>query len=466
MKNCFLLITIFLLLCGKAFESYAQVRKSQPTKSVKSTGQRTYVCLYFPEQVQYGIPIYSNVSQDQKTRCGVLTSQDLYKVEPANFRGTSMWYKLYTLDGKYLGYISNMNFREAAAPVAPQFEMVHVEGGTFMMGDNSDPDASPVHEVTVSDFDICKFEVTPIQWRQIFGPKSSPNYSWNDVQNFIKLVNKLTKKNYRLPTEAEWEFAARGGNLSKGYKYSGSNDINKVGWCYSNTNLQGAKMMASGKKQPNELGIFDMSGNLWEYCLDYYNYYPEEKQINPVCKNNKDGYIVMRGGSAMDDAKWCVSTKRARQVKNSDKVPYGFRLVLDCTSSTHKNNIIVKSEKPSSNSVNTTAEKTDKTNPSVETNVTQFVMENEQDGDYFTVRMKPNKEASAIYHEREKRRRSFRGNWKLENDEYVLTMGLDSVGTNDIIIVIPKIFNESKVRTNGTITEKVYTLKGVRFLNN
>ena len=465
MKKLFILITLFSLIWGNVSDSYAQERKTTQSQSAKSAAQRIYVCLYFSEQVKYGIPIYSDISQNNKTQCGVLTSQDLYKVEPANFRGTSMWYKLYTLDDKYLGYISNLNFREAAAPIAPQFEMVHVEGGTFMMGDNSDPDASPVHEVTVSDFDICKFEVTPTQWRQIFGPKSSPNCSWNDVQNFIKLVNRLTKKNYRLPTEAEWEYAARGGDRSKGYKYSGSNEIDRVAWYYDNTDLQGAKMVASGKKQPNELGIYDMSGNLWEFCLDYYDYYSEEKQINPVCKKNKDGYIVMRGGSAMDDAKWCVSTKRARQVKNSDKKPYGFRLVLDCTSSAHKNNNLVRSEKPSSNAVNANVAKGDVANPSIEVNGAQLVMEDKKDGDYYTIRMNPDNSARAILHVKEQHNKTFRGKWTRNNDEYVLTLGLDSIGTDNLLIVIPQKLNEAKVKEIKTGNEKVYTLSGMKYFD-
>ena len=152
------------------------------------------------------------------------------------------------------------------------FEMARVEGGTFRMGatseqeDEADSDETPVHSVTLSGYYIGKTEVTQALWQAVMG--SNPSrfkgsdlpvecVSWNDCQEFIKKLNRLTGRNFRLPTEAEWEFACRGGNNSRGYKYSGSNDIDNVAWYWDNS---GEKTHPVGTKAPNELGIYDMSG--------------------------------------------------------------------------------------------------------------------------------------------------------------------------------------------------------------
>ena len=330
------LTSLFVFICGYVCDSYSQTRivnSSQKAKTSqnnsKTASGRFYVSLRIFSDEATRIPIYSSIGVEKKLS-RVLTSQNLYRAEKANTKGSQMWYKLYTLEGNYLGYISNLYFNQCPAPVAPVFEMIKVEGGTFMMGDNSVPSSSPIHEVTVSDFEICKFEVTPYQWIQVFGKKSNTrNISWEDAQNFIKIVNKLTKKNYRLPTEAEWEYAAKGGKYSKGFKYSGSNNINDVAWYNKNSDLQGTKMMKPGLKMPNELGLYDMSGNLWEYCQDSYNYYPEDSQVNPLGKNNKTKNIVIRGGGAVDDADCCLVTTRKSEFRDYGTMTMGFRLVLD-----------------------------------------------------------------------------------------------------------------------------------------
>jgi formylglycine-generating enzyme required for sulfatase activity len=158
-------------------------------------------------------------------------------------------------------------------------EMILVRGGTFRMGDTDGQggdNEKPVHNVTLRDFYIGKYPVTQKQWVQVMGSNHSnfkgddlpvEQVSWNNVQEIIKELNAKTGKKYRLPTEAEWEYAARGGNKSKGYKYSGSNDIDKVAWYADNS---GNKTHPVGTKAPNELGIYDMSGNVWEWVNDKY----------------------------------------------------------------------------------------------------------------------------------------------------------------------------------------------------
>ena len=156
------------------------------------------------------------------------------------------------------------------------FEMVRVEGGTFRMGATSEQEADdwdrekPVHSVTLSSYYIGKTEVTQALWKAVMGSNPSyfksdnqpvENVSWNDCHEFIRKLNALTGQNFRLPTEAEWEFACRGGNNSRGYKYSGSNNLGSVAWYDGNS---GNKTHPVGTKAPNELGIYDMSGNVWE----------------------------------------------------------------------------------------------------------------------------------------------------------------------------------------------------------
>ena len=161
------------------------------------------------------------------------------------------------------------------------FEMVEVRGGTFRMGATSEQGSDacdwekPVHSVTLSGYNIGKTEVTQELWQAVMG--SNPSrfkgdnmpvecVSWDDCQEFIRKLNSLTSQNFRLPTEAEWEFACRGGNNSRGYKYSGSNYIDNVAWYDGNS---GDKTHPVATKSPNELGIYDMSGNVWEWCNDW-----------------------------------------------------------------------------------------------------------------------------------------------------------------------------------------------------
>ena len=214
-------------------------------------------------------------------------------------------------------------------------EMVYVAGGTFLMGGSSgESDEKPVHSVTLSSFNIGKFEVTHAQWKSVMG--SNPSYfkecdqcpveqvSWNDVQDFIRKLNAQTGRNYRLPTEAEWEYAAKGGKSSKGFTYSGSNDLNAVAW---NTDNSGGKTHSVGGKQANELGVYDMTGNVWEYCSDFYGDYNNYSETNPTGALSDRGR-VLRGGGWYYAANYCRVAYRTGHNPSSTYNDSGFRLVL------------------------------------------------------------------------------------------------------------------------------------------
>ena len=220
------------------------------------------------------------------------------------------------------------------------FDMVFVKGGTFQMGSNNeDSDEKPIHTVTVSDFYMSATEVTQAQWKAVMGSNPSnwkgdnlpvESVSWNDVQKFLKKLNKSTGENYRLPTEAEWEYAARGGVEKNGRssqtKYAGSNNIDEVAWYDDNS---GSKTHPVGQKNPNELGLYDISGNVWEWCNDWYDedYYSSSSINNPQGANS-GGARVLRGGSWYYDAWNC---RVANRLSNSPALrlsDFGFRLVL------------------------------------------------------------------------------------------------------------------------------------------
>lgn len=198
------------------------------------------------------------------------------------------------------------------------FTMVAIEGGTFLMG-SDDSDAydreKPVHQVKLSSFSIGQTEVTQELWEAVMGSNPSDRkgwklpveqVSWNDCQTFITKLNQLTGKQFRLPTEAEWEFAARGGNISKGYKYSGSDNIDDVAWYDSNSGNQTHEVAT---KQPNELGLFDMSGNVWEWCQDWYGNYSSNSQTNPTGPSSASDRVY-RGGSWCNGARYCRVSNR------------------------------------------------------------------------------------------------------------------------------------------------------------
>ena len=224
-------------------------------------------------------------------------------------------------------------------------DMVFVAGGTFLMGatieqlGDAAKDETPTHQVTLDSFYICKYQVTQSLWEEVMGHNPSyfkgenlpvENVSWNECQDFILRLNAMSGKNFRLPTEAEWEFAARGGNNSRGYKYAGSNNLNEVAWYGDNS---GKQTHPVGTKSPNELGLYDMSGNVWEWCQDWYGKYNikvEKNPQGPMISFFRTFFSsrVLRGGS-WDSLAWsCRLSFRNLGSPGHRGSYYGLRLVL------------------------------------------------------------------------------------------------------------------------------------------
>ena len=217
-----------------------------------------------------------------------------------------------------------------------EYPMVYVSGGSFMMGSedsNAYGDEKPVHRVTLSSYRIGKYEVTQDLWEAVMGSNPSrikgarkpvEMVSWDDCQTFIRKLNSLTGQNFKLPTEAQWEFAARGGNSSRGYKYSGSNYIDNVGWYLESS---GSTTHNVGAKSPNELGIYDMTGNVEEWCRDWCGSYSSSSQADPEGPSS-GSHRVGRGGDCVDGAWCCHITFRNNHTPDCRYFFLGFRLCL------------------------------------------------------------------------------------------------------------------------------------------
>ena len=229
------------------------------------------------------------------------------------------------------------------------FKMIAVEGGTFTMGATAEQGSDaytnekPTHQVTLSSYSIGETEVTQALWEAVMGTNPSQfagnperpveKVSWNACQAFISKLNQMTGKNFRLPTEAEWEFAARGGNLSQGYKYPGSNDVTEVAWFRDNSYAVGSSSPDYGTHPvatlaPNELGIYDMSGNVSEWCQDLFGNYSSAAQTNPIGSTTSN-HRVYRGGSWGVNARYCRVSYRLNYTPTGISSNYGLRLVLD-----------------------------------------------------------------------------------------------------------------------------------------
>ena len=253
--------------------------------------------------------------------------------------GTTYYVRAYSTNSAGIGYGNQVSFSpdiqltESVNGVS--FDMVAIKGGTFSMGSNDgDSDEKPIHTVTLSDFYMGKTEVTQAQWVAVMG--SNPSWfkgdnlpvetvSWDDVQIFLGKFNAKTGKTYRLPTEAEWEYAAGG---SVGQKWPGTNNESSLGnyaWYDANSN---DTTHAVGAKQPNSLGLYDMGGNVWEWCSDWYSadYYANSPQTNPKGASTGSGR-VLRGGSWNGHASYCRVSFRFCSYPDYRYYSYGFRLV-------------------------------------------------------------------------------------------------------------------------------------------
>jgi len=249
---------------------------------------------------------------------------DVLRDYPRGYGVAGVVFELSTSGGDFVDPVTGMEF-------------VCIQGGTFEMGDtfgDGGSDEKPVHSVTLSDFCIGKVEVTQAQWEKVMGSNPSnfkgndrpvEQVSWDDVQGFLQKLNQKSGKKYRLPTEAEWEYAARSGGKQE--KWAGTSNENQLGnYAWYNAN-SGSQTHPVGQKQPNGLGLYDMSGNVWEWCQDWYGSYSASAQRDP--QGPSSGSIrVSRGGSWGNDPRDVRSASRRRWNPGRRYDNLGFRLVL------------------------------------------------------------------------------------------------------------------------------------------
>lgn len=261
-----------------------------------------------------------------------------------------------TINGFDINWTGDLGKKEKDAVRDMISNMVKVETGTFYMGAQKDSveyycydeEATsiegPVHEVTVSEFYINRYEVTQLLWEAIMGetPNDENDMQWEDefgkgdnypayrisydeVETFIGKLNEYTGLRFSLPTEAQWEYAAKGGKNTYYELYAGGYNVLEVAWIDSNSD----KCSEVGKKNANGLGLYDMSGNVWEMCQDWYYDYTEEAVTDPVGEEYNQGYKVFRGGSWNTNAQQARVTARYRQGIHYRDYNTGFRLVIE-----------------------------------------------------------------------------------------------------------------------------------------
>lgn len=288
-----------------------------------------------------------------KTYCSAVTTTGDVGRAVLSGKKRILWKVLYDIPE---GLVGQIRFKVAADLIVSlddvKFEMVYVQGGTFMMGateeqgDDAWDDEKPAHQVTLLDYYIGKFEVTQELWEKVMGTTieeqrdkagdsmlygvgfNYPMYyvNWNEAQEFCQKLSQLTGKKYVLPTEAQWEYAARGGVKSDGYKYSGSNTIDDVAWYWKNSKEKNS-ISRVGTKQANELGIYDMSGNVYEWCSDWFDDYSSDSQTNPIGPAT-GSFRVLRGGGWFNVARGCRVSRRGGNYPALRPHYIGFRVVL------------------------------------------------------------------------------------------------------------------------------------------
>lgn len=361
------------------------INTSSKLITAKGTDGSSFNHQYYKSEVAEGIIGFA-MSQgttplfkiDDSKLCFIINSNDIryfnpstknaYKFNPINFSNFTYTYNSLLADVKGgkkemsgNNVISNNISRKPSIKTnqtfkvnGVSFKMVYVQGGTFQMGSNEGAkNEKPVHSVTLSDYHIGETEVTQKLWEAVMGDNPSSfeggnrpvtNVSWEKCQVFISRLNRMTGQQFRLPTEAEWEFAARGGNKSHGYKYSGSSNLDDVAWYWKNSGdkhlsesgITWEKLVDNNNKthkvatkSPNELGIYDMSGNVSEYCSDIYGNYNGGNQTNPVGPSNGYSYVVRGGDFLGTNGVYSCRVVERHSTGAGDTGPdSGFRLAL------------------------------------------------------------------------------------------------------------------------------------------
>ena len=290
----------------------------------------------------FGADVYidgKKVGQSPRVFNGILVGNHKVEIKKDGYGTDSKTVSI--LEGQTASLSGVLTTHTITIPVKDgiSIDMVRVEAGTFTMGataEMKDPFdwEKPTHQVTLTnDYYIGKYEVTQALWQAVMG--NNPSYfkggnlpveqvSWDDCQEFLSKLNSITGKKFRLPTEAEWEYAARGGKKSRGYQYSGSNNLSDVAWYDRKSNN---KTHAVGTKQSNELGIYNMSGNVCEWCQDLFEEYSSSSQVNPTGANS-GSHRVFRGGSWNGYARYCRSSYRNSISPDGRGYDFGLRLVL------------------------------------------------------------------------------------------------------------------------------------------
>ncbi len=295
--------------------------------TIPESGKTDYYYLFFKDQSNKQMFFYDYVKGDKFTRT---FPENVFAMGKSGYLNAPTAEAYSGWEAEKL-YIDVKVYNETV-------RMIRVEPGTFMMGSvtTTSSDEMPVHQVTISKpYYISETEVTQAVWYAVTGNSPSDSsgnnrpverVSWNDCQTFITKLNAHTGMTFSLPTEAQWEFAARGGNMSKGYTYSGSNKIDEVAWYYDNASNKSLQHQVVKKKKPNELGLYDMSGNVCEWCQDYYGSYTESSVVDPAGPTT-GSYRVFRGGDWNDYAASCRCTVRYYYSPGSTYYALGLRLV-------------------------------------------------------------------------------------------------------------------------------------------